>query len=36
MKLNVAMAQINTVLGNVEQNLEKHLDLIEQSQARGG
>lgn len=35
MKLNVAMAQINTVLGNVEQNLEKHLDLIEQARRAG-
>lgn len=35
MKLNVAMAQINTVLGGVEKNLEKHLDLIEKAR-RGG
>ncbi len=35
MKLNVAMAQINTVLGNLERNLEKHLDLIDQAR-RGG
>lgn len=35
MKLNVAMAQINTVLGDVEQNLEKHLEFIERAR-RGG
>ena len=33
MKLNLALAQINTVLGNVEKNLEKHLALIDQAQA---
>lgn len=35
MKLKVAMAQINTVLGNVERNLEKHLDFIEQANRVG-
>jgi predicted amidohydrolase len=35
MKLNVAMAQINTVLGDVERNLEKHLELVAQAR-RGG
>jgi predicted amidohydrolase len=35
MKLNLALAQINTVLGNVEKNLEKHLALIDQAQAAG-
>ena len=31
MKLNLALAQINTVLGGVEKNLQKHLTLIEQA-----
>ena len=35
MKLNLALAQINTVLGNVEKNLEKHLKLIEQARSNG-
>jgi predicted amidohydrolase len=35
MKLNLALAQINTRLGNVEANLEKHLELIAEAQARG-
>jgi len=35
MKLTVAMAQINTVLGGVQQNLKKHLDLIDRAR-RGG
>lgn len=35
MKLSIAMAQINTVLGNVQRNLEKHLDYIHQAQAAG-
>jgi NAD+ synthase (glutamine-hydrolysing) len=35
MKLNLALAQINTVLGNVEKNLEKHLSLIEQARSNG-
>jgi len=34
MKLKLALAQINTVLGDVEQNLAKHLDLI--NEARKG
>lgn len=35
MKLNLALAQINTVLGNVEKNLEKHLSLIDQARQAG-
>jgi predicted amidohydrolase len=35
MKLNLALAQINTVLGNVEKNLEKHLAFIEQARLAG-
>jgi predicted amidohydrolase len=35
MKLTIAMAQMNTVLGNVQQNLEKHLAIIHQAQANG-
>ena len=35
MKLNLALAQINTVLGNVEKNLQKHLALIEQARQQG-
>ncbi len=31
MKLNLALAQMNTVLGNVPCNLEKHLDYIRQA-----
>jgi NAD+ synthase (glutamine-hydrolysing) len=31
MKLNLALAQINTRLGDVQANLEKHLDLIAQA-----
>lgn len=31
MKLNLALAQISTKLGDVESNLEKHLDYIEQA-----
>jgi len=31
MKLNLALAQINTVLGDVDKNLQKHLTLIEQA-----
>lgn len=31
MKLNIALAQINTVLGNVQANLEKHLSLAKQA-----
>jgi hypothetical protein len=32
MKLNLALAQISTKLGDVESNLEKHLDFIKQAQ----
>ena len=35
MKLNLALAQINTVLGDVNRNLEKHLDLIKQARDKG-
>lgn len=35
MKLTLALAQINTVLGNVQCNLEKHLDLVEQARNNG-
>jgi len=35
MKLTVALAQINTVLGNLQRNLEKHLSLIQEAHARG-
>jgi len=35
MKLSIALAQMNTVLGNVQHNLEKHLKLIDQAQANG-
>lgn len=35
MKLTVALAQINTVLGRVDLNLEKHLELTEQAHASG-
>lgn len=35
MKLNLAMAQINTVLGDVEKNLEKHLKLIDEAHDKG-
>jgi len=35
MKLNLALAQINTVLGNVEKNLDKHLSYIEQARQGG-
>jgi len=31
MKLNLALAQIATRLGDVEANLQKHLDYIEQA-----
>jgi predicted amidohydrolase len=34
MKLNLALAQINTKLGDVESNLEKHLDYIKQARSR--
>ena len=35
MKTTLALAQINTKLGNVEANLEKHLDLARQAQSAG-
>lgn len=35
MKLSIALAQINTVLGNVQCNLEKHLSYIAQAQSNG-
>ncbi len=35
MKLNIALAQINTYLGNVEANLEKHLAQIREARAAG-
>ena len=34
MQLNLALAQIATKLGNVQANLEKHLDYIKQAQAQ--
>ena len=35
MKLTIALAQINTRLGDVESNLEKHLSLVKQARADG-
>lgn len=35
MKLNLALAQINTQLGNVKANLEKHLVLAQEAQSGG-
>lgn len=35
MKLTIALAQIDTVLGRVDLNLEKHLALVKQAQADG-
>lgn len=35
MKLTLALAQINTNLGDVEANLEKHLSLIKEARAQG-
>jgi NAD+ synthase (glutamine-hydrolysing) len=35
MKLSIALAQINTCLGNVEANLEKHLTLIQEARQSG-
>jgi predicted amidohydrolase len=35
MKLKLALAQINTVLGDVEQNLAKHLEIIDQARKGG-
>jgi NAD+ synthase (glutamine-hydrolysing) len=34
MRLNLALAQINTKLGDVEANLQKHLDLAKQAKAQ--
>ena len=35
MKANIALAQMNTVLGNVPRNLEKHMELIQKAAADG-
>lgn len=35
MKLSIALAQINTVLGSVQHNLEKHMALIDQARSKG-
>lgn len=35
MKLNIALAQINTKLGDVKANLDKHLELTHQAQSAG-
>jgi len=35
MKITLALAQINTKLGNVPANLDKHLQLIQEAQANG-
>ena len=35
MKVNIALAQINTRLGDVQSNLDKHLDLIHQATSAG-
>jgi len=35
MKLNIALAQINTCLGKVEANLDKHLAYIKEAEAQG-
>jgi NAD+ synthase (glutamine-hydrolysing) len=35
MKLQLALAQINTTLGNVDKNLEKHMALIQQATSDG-
>ena len=35
MKLNLALAQINTTLGNIPANLEKHLNLVKQASQDG-
>ncbi len=35
MKLSIALSQMNTVLGNVSRNLEKHLAIIQQAQSQG-
>ena len=33
MKINLALAQISTQLGNVEANLEKHLEYIQRARS---
>ena len=35
MQLNLSLAQINTTLGDVQANLEKHLSLLADAQKRG-
>jgi len=35
MKITLALAQINTVLGNVQKNLEKHLAILQEAGSRG-
>jgi predicted amidohydrolase len=35
MKLSIALAQINTTLGNVQRNLDRHLEYIRQAQSNG-
>ncbi|HEX9017729.1 MAG TPA: nitrilase-related carbon-nitrogen hydrolase [Anaerolineaceae bacterium] len=35
MKLSIALAQINTALGNVQRNLDKHIAYIDQANASG-
>ncbi len=35
MKLPIALVQMNTVLGNVERNLEKHLAYVDQARENG-
>jgi NAD+ synthase (glutamine-hydrolysing) len=35
MKLSIALAQMNTVLGSVQKNLEKHLELIHRAEENG-
>ncbi len=35
MKLPIALAQINTVLGNVQRNLDKHMEYIHEAQSNG-
>jgi predicted amidohydrolase len=35
MKLTIALAQMNTVLGNVQRNLEKHMAIIQQARSGG-
>jgi predicted amidohydrolase len=35
MKVNVALAQMNTILGRVQDNLDKHLSLIDEAKSNG-